>query len=91
MNMNPKEPILRAAESMALPSEVLGASLIEITGCRQMLLCGHKGIRSYSDTEITVDLQDCAVRLSGSNLGILSMTKQELLLGGNLEHISFLR
>lgn len=91
MNMNPKEPIYRAAESMALPSEVLGASLIEITGCRQILLCGHKGIRAYSDTEITVDLQDCAVCLAGNGLGILSMTKQELLLGGNLEHISFLR
>lgn len=91
MNMNPKEPICRAAESVALPSEVLGASQIEITGCRQMLLCGHKGIRSYSDTEITVDLPDCAVKLTGSGLGILSMTKQELLLGGTLEHISFLR
>lgn len=91
MNIYPKEPMLRAAESMALPAEVLGASLIEITGCRQILLCGHKGIRCYSDTEITVDLQDCAVHISGSKLGILSMTKQELLLGGNLEHISFLR
>lgn len=91
MNINPKEPICRAVESVALPSEVLGASQIEITGCRQMLLCGHKGIRSYSDTEITVDLPDCAVKLAGSGLGILSMTKQELLLGGTLEHITFLR
>lgn len=45
MNKSPKEPIYRAAEHMALPSEVIGASQIEITGYRQILLCGHKGIR----------------------------------------------
>ena len=91
MNKNPKEPIYRAAEYMALPSEVLGASQIEITGCRQILLCGHKGIRLYSETEIIVDLIDCAVRLTGNNLGILTMTKQELLLSGNLDSVDFIR
>lgn len=91
MNKSPKEPIYRAAEYMALPSEVVGASQIEITGYRQVLLCGHKGIRSYGETEIIVDLKDCAVRLQGSNLGILSMTKSELLLSGVLDSLSFIR
>ena len=91
MNRNPKEPIYRAAEYMALPSEVLGASQIEITGCRQILLCGHKGIRLYGETEIIVDLIDCAVRVSGGDLGILTMTKQELLLSGRLDSVSFIR
>lgn len=91
MNRNPKEPIYRAAEYMALPSEVLGASQIEITGCRQILLCGHKGIRTYSENEIVVDMADCAVRLTGNGLGILTMTKQELLLGGRLDGVAFLR
>ena len=91
MNKNPKEPFYRAAESMALPSEVLGASQIEITGSRQVLLLGHKGIRLYSETEILVDLMDCAVRVSGNNLGIQAMTKQELLISGSLDCVSFLR
>ena len=91
MNKNPKEPLYRAAEYMALPSEVLGASQIEITGSRQVLLLGHKGIRLYSETEILVDLMDCAVRVSGNNLGIQAMTKQELLISGSLDCVSFLR
>lgn len=91
MNKNPKEPIYRAAEYMALPSEILGASQIEITGSRQVLLLGHKGIRLYSETEILVDLIDCAVRVSGNDLGIQAMTKQELLISGSVDCVSFLR
>ncbi len=91
MSKSPKEPLCRAAEYMALPSEVIGASQIEITGSRQVLLCGHKGIRSYSPTEIIVDLRDCAVRLIGCGLGILTMTKNELLISGALDSVSFIR
>ena len=91
MNKNPKEPIYRAAEYMALPSEVLGASQIEITGSRQVLLLGHKGIRLYSETEILVDLIDCAVRVTGNDLGIQAMTKQELLISGSVDCVSFVR
>ena len=91
MNKNPKEPIYRMAEYMALPSEVLGASQIEITGSRQVLLLGHKGIRLYSETEILVDLLDCAVRVTGTNLGIQAMTRQELLISGSLDCVSFVR
>ena len=91
MNKNPREPIYRAAEYMALPSEVLGASQIEITGSRQVLLLGHKGIRLYSETEIRVDLTDCAVRVTGNSLGIQAMTKQELLISGVVDCVSFVR
>lgn len=91
MNKNPREPIYRAAEYMALPSEVLGASQIEITGSRQVLLLGHKGIRLYSETEILVDLTDCAVRVTGNSLGIQAMTKQELLISGVVDCVSFVR
>lgn len=76
---------------MALPSEVIGASQIEITGYRQILLCGHKGIRQYGETEIIVDMLDCAVRLQGCGLGILSMSKSELLISGVLDSVSFIR
>ena len=85
------EPLYRAAEQMALPGQVLGASQIEITGSRRVLLCGHKGIRYYSETEIIVDLRDCAVRLQGCSLGICTMTKNELLISGVLDSVCFIR
>ena len=91
MKRDRMEPVYGAAEHMAFPAEVLGASLVEITGYRQILLSGHKGIRTYSQTEIIVDLRECAVRVQGSGLGIQSMTKTELLLRGTLDSGSFIR
>jgi sporulation protein YqfC len=76
---------------MNLPSEAFGASLIEITGQRQILICGQKGIRSYSQTEITVELSDCAVQLQGQDMGIVTMTGGELLVRGGLDAVRFLR
>lgn len=88
--MKPKQRLYQSIEYMGLPSEVLGASQIEITDCRQILLSGQKGIRSYSDTEIVVDLKDCAVSIQGNRLGIVTMTGQELLIRGNLDQVRFL-
>jgi sporulation protein YqfC len=91
MSIRPKEQLHRGLERMNLPSEAFGASFIEITGQRQILLLGQKGIRSYSETEIIVELPDCAVQLQGQGLGIVTMTGEELLLRGTLELVRFLR
>ncbi len=90
MNDNRLEPLYQAAEHLSLPSEVLGASRLEITGRRQLLLWGHKGIRVYSPSEMILDLRECALRVQGRELGIQTMTKTELLLRGTLESVSFL-
>lgn len=91
MKINPKEKIAHGMEQISLPSEVLGSSILEITGARQILLCGQKGIRTYGQNEIVVDLTDCAVRILGTNLGIITMTSSELLIRGTLETVGFLR
>lgn len=91
MKLKPREQIARGMEQMNLPSEVIGASMIEITGSRQILLCGQKGIRTYGEHEIIVDMPDCAVRILGTNLGIVTMTASELLIRGNLENVGFQR
>ena len=91
MSENPKQYLQRGAEHLSLPSQVMGASLVEITGGRQILLCGQKGIRLYSSQEILVDLYDCALRIRGENLGIVTMTGQELLLQGCLQSVEYLR
>lgn len=90
MHDNRLEPLYQAAERLALPSQVLGASRLEITGRRQLLLCGHKGIRVYGQREMVIDLKECALRIQGRELGIQAMTKAELLLGGALDSVSFL-
>ena len=48
MAAGPKQQVQRGLEQMSLPSQVFGASMVEITGGRQILLTGQKGIRLYS-------------------------------------------
>ena len=91
MKFNPKETFAVGMEQMSLPSQVIGTSMIEITGSRQILLCGQKGIRTYGENEIIVDMADSAVRILGTNLGIVTMTPSELLIRGTLETVGFLR
>ena len=91
MKYDPKEMVYQAAEQMTLPSEVLGASQIEITGCRQVSLCGHKGIRAYGECEMIVDMRDHAVIIQGTGLRIVSMTKTELLIHGTISGVSMIR
>ena len=91
MKMKPREKIASGMEQLSLPSEVIGASMIEITGTRQILLCGQKGIRTYGEHEIIVDMPDCAVQILGNNLGLITMTASELLIRGSLDSVGFLR
>ena len=91
MAAGPKQQIQRGLEQISLPSQVLGASMVEITGGRQILLTGQKGIRLYSSEERIVDLADCAVRIQGTELGIVTMTGQELLIRGNLQVLEYIR
>lgn len=91
MQNSPKQMVYRQTEQLGLPSEVIGASSIEIMGNRQVLLCGQKGIRRYSEHEIVVDLKECAVKICGNHLGIVSMNGQELLLRGEIDSVGFLR
>lgn len=91
MGYGPKQQLYREAEAMGLPTEVMGASLMELTGDRQVLLHGKKAIRSYSDTQIVVELRECALEISGRNLTIVMMTGQELLLRGIIDGVRFLR
>ena len=91
MKKHSSEHLYHAAQQMLLPAEIIGASRIEITGCSQILLSGHKGIRRYGEEEIIVDLRDCAADIQGSGLHIISMTQTELLIGGEPERVCLIR
>ena len=91
MTERPKRQLLSELEQMSLPTQVMGASLVEVTGGRQVLLAGQKGIRVYSSEEILVDLVDCAVNILGDGMRIVTMTAQELLIRGVIRSVEWLR
>ena len=89
--MRPREQISRGAEALSLPAQVFGQGSMEICGYTTLLISGQKGIRSYAETEIVVELRDYAVRVRGTGLGMVSMTADELLIRGELQTVEFLR
>ena len=82
----------RMAELFDLPADlVAGLSHIELLGDRQLLLEGHEGILSYSDTQIDVSAAAAVVRVRGSGLTLRSMTEREVRIHGKIEGIEFVR
>jgi len=82
----------RMAELFDLPADlVAGLAHLELLGDRQLLLEGHGGILSYSDTQIDVSVGGMVLRLQGGGLALRSMTERELRVRGRIDSVSFVR
>lgn len=82
----------RMAELFDLPADlVAGLAHMELLGDRQLLLEGHGGILSYSDTRIDVSVGGMALRIEGEGLALRSMTGSELRVRGRIDGVSFVR
>ncbi len=82
----------RMAELFDLPADlVAGLAHLELLGDRQLLLEGHGGILSYSDTQIDVSVGGAVLRLQGAGLALRSMTDRELRVRGRIDSVSFVR
>ena len=79
---------LEAMERLDLPGELaVGVPQIELTGQRQFFMAQHKGVLSYSTELVEIAGGDLVVRLTGQELQLLSMTEQELRIGGVIEKV----
>ena len=84
--------LTKTAELLDLPMDVVaGLPNLELLGNRQLFLSRHHGILSYSDTAIDVNCGSLLVRLRGTGLQLLSMTADELRIGGVIEGIELTR
>ena len=82
----------RTAELLDLPMDVVaGLPNLELLGNRQLFLSRHQGILAYSDPQIDVNCGALLVRVSGKELQLLSMSADELRIGGLIEGIELTR
>lgn len=87
-----RELCARMAELFDLPADlVAGLAHMELLGDRQLLLEGHGGILSYSDTQIDVSVGGMALRIQGGGLALRSMTERELRICGRIDSVLFVR
>ena len=79
-------------ERLALPGESLpGQVLVEITGENRVLIENHGGVREYSRERIGVNVQYGVLLVCGSCLELKCMTREILVICGNIEGIALKR
>ena len=61
--------------------------LIEICGACRVLIEHHRGIAQYGNTEIRVKVKNGSVLVCGNQLTVLLMTKEKLVIGGEIEGV----
>lgn len=89
-----KEPLIekarQAGEMLDLPARMLpGFSHIELWQNRQAVIEGVKGVLSYSENEIQLNLGTLVVTFRGSELGIQSYQAEQLTMAGVIAEVHF--
>ena len=77
----------RLTEQMDLTGEAELESIVELVGSRRVLIEHHKGICQYRQDLIGVHLRAGKVCISGSNMEIARMTKEQLVITGRIDEI----
>ena len=79
-----------AGEMLDLPARMLpGFSHIELWQNRQALIEGVKGVLSYSESEIQLNLGTLVVTFRGTELGIQSYQAEQLTMTGVIAEVHF--
>ena len=73
--------------SQSLP----GVPIVEITDGRRVLIENHRGVTEYGNKQISVLVRFGKVVVSGSNLELGFMSKQQLVICGCIEDVSIVR
>lgn len=75
----------RLAERLDLPAEaVAGVPRVTVTGRERVLVENHKGLLSYTDTEVEVNGRAVRVRIRGDGLLLRAMDREMLLVTGTI-------
>lgn len=70
---------------------VAGLPTVEVLGNQQLFLTRHRGILSYSDTQIDVNCGALLIRVRGEKLQLLSMSAEEMRIGGTIHAVELTR
>lgn len=63
-------------------------TLVEVVGNRRVLVENHRGILGYGTEEICVGATFGSLQISGSNLRLCCMNREQLFISGQIQSIS---
>ena len=82
----------RLAEESELAAEPLpGQSIVEMAGDRRVLIENHLGVKVYGREKIVVKVKFGCVCVSGCDLELLRMTREQLIIRGRIDGITLKR
>lgn len=78
-------------QTMWEPESVPGQPIVEIAGDRRVLIENHLGVAAYGQEKILTKVKFGTVCICGCNLEIVHMTKDQLVIYGNIDFIKLQR
>ena len=61
--------------------------LVELTGCRRVLVENHSGVMAYSQEEITLRMRYGYLRVVGQNMILAEMRREQLVISGQIDGV----
>ncbi len=83
------EQIASAVDLQAEPFP--GMPLVELLGDRRVLIENHQGVTEYGCNQICVKVKFGQICVCGSSLKLARMTKQQMVVLGNIDSVSVIR
>lgn len=78
-------------KQLSLPADlVLELPRITVVGQLHVYIENHRGLQTYTNTELVLASTDGMIRISGKEFVIKMMLPEEILLEGTIEDITFL-
>lgn len=82
----------RLAEGSDLLEEPLPAQpIVEIAGCGRVLIEHHLGVIAYCQERIVIKMKYGSVHVCGNYLELSRMSREQLIIRGQIEGVSLLR
>ena len=79
-------------QSTDLPEEPMpGQPIVEIYGGNRILVENHLGVKGYGRAQITVKVKYGYIQISGSCLELTRMTRDQLIIHGNIDQVTLQR
>ena len=83
------KPLFRFKKLLDLSSQAVpGVPIVEMAGNRRVLIENHNGVAQYSNDRITVVVKMGRIIVSGRDLEICHMSKQQLVIVGYIDTVS---
>lgn len=92
MKTKQKEVKKKVSEWLSLPEEVLlSLPVVELIGDRRVRIENYEGVIEYTDNIIRLNTNAQMLKISGFDLTIVNMTREEMIISGKIAAVEYIQ